>query len=240
MQSNIARYGESSEWLEPAGHPKSALFARLLGGKEALPYPPPKLGGYPNYLLIENPGPHAIKLETQSIIQSGMHQTEVKGGIFIEDSLWTICYQSEAASKLIGILKNNIDGQSFNTLSPNAELYKRLKNCLKENPEWIVRFGEWPEYRLYMGRTITSASKGYAFKKKIDLNQLGSGHPKILKTHAANPNLSDPMKYVNFGQGKNAKYFSWLENILNIVRQRGLFDKDWIEYECDGWVVEKV
>jgi len=239
MQSNIARYGESSEWLELAGHPKSALFARLLEGKEALQYPPPKLGSYPNYLLIEKPGPHAIKLETRSIVQSKMNQAEVKGGIILEDSLWTICHQNEAASKLIGILKNYTDGQNFNTLSPNSESYIRLLNSLKERPEWIVRFGEWPEYRLYMGRTIMTASKWYAFKKEIDLKQLGGGHPKILKTHVANPNLPDPAKYINFGQGKFAQYFSWLENILNKIRKWVLLDRDWIEYECDAWVVER-
>jgi hypothetical protein len=244
MQSNIARYGESAEWLEPAGHPKSALFARLLEGKEALLYPPPRFGSYPWYQVIETPGPHAVNLETRSIIQSGMHQARVKdslnGVMLIEDSLWRICDQNEAASKLISILKSITDGQNFNTLNLNSESYKRLLNCLKESPEWIVRFGEWPEHRLYMGRTIMTSSKWYAFKKEIDLNQLGGGHPKILKTHVANPNFSDPTKYINFGQSKIANYFSWLENILNSFRKMMLFDSDWIEYECDAWVVERV
>jgi hypothetical protein len=241
MHSNIARYGISPEWLEPVGHPKSALFARLLNGKKALPYPPPKSGGYPCYSLIEFPGPHAIKLETRSIIQSQVHQArELSRSIKIEDSLWMIHYQNEAASKLIGFLSSVTDDKRLNTLSRSSEHYKRLLNCLEDGPEWIVRFGEWPEYRLYMGRIITTATKGYACKKEMDLNQLAGGHPKILRTNIANPNLSDSTRYISFGRGKYAQYFSWLESLHNIIRKMVLFNSDWIEYECDAWVIEKI
>lgn len=42
------------------GHPKSALFARLLDGKEPLVYPPPISFGYPWYDVIEGQGPWDI------------------------------------------------------------------------------------------------------------------------------------------------------------------------------------
>lgn len=40
-----------------AGHPKSALFHRLLTGKQPLPNPPPLDFSYPWYDVIEGPGP---------------------------------------------------------------------------------------------------------------------------------------------------------------------------------------
>ena len=42
--------------------PKSALFARLLEGKAALPYPPPTSYSYPWYDIIEKPGPHHVSI----------------------------------------------------------------------------------------------------------------------------------------------------------------------------------
>lgn len=65
----VARYNAVMDQLRASGirhiqsqpgHGKSALFARLLEGREPLPHPPPLSYSYPWYEVIEGPGPWRI------------------------------------------------------------------------------------------------------------------------------------------------------------------------------------
>lgn len=60
MANNAAKFGEPVLSLSQAGHPKSALFWRLLEGKDPLPAPPPLSYSYPWYSVVEDAGPWTV------------------------------------------------------------------------------------------------------------------------------------------------------------------------------------
>ena len=126
---------------------KSALFWRLLNGKEALPMPPPTRYSYPWYEIIENPGPHQVGDIGFSAYGKPLGQqlaeirgTDTEDHLFIEQCQWAVLSRNAAAQAMLETLQ----GSTF-TLEDQNRL-------MAAGPEWIVQYRAWPAYRLFIQR----------------------------------------------------------------------------------------
>ncbi|MHB8365976.1 MAG: hypothetical protein ACYDB0_03005 [Acidithiobacillus sp.] len=126
---------------------KSALFWRLLNGKEPLPMPPPTNYSYPWYEIIEESGPHRVgdigfraygkPLGAQLAELRG---TDIENFLFIEQCGWSVLSRNAAAQTMLETLQSG----EF-TLDDQNRL-------IAAGPEWIVQYREWPPYRLSVQR----------------------------------------------------------------------------------------
>lgn len=168
----------------PPGHPKSALFSRLLDGKKALPMPPPTSYSYPWYSVIEDAGPHRAMLGGALTLGSMLRGTGGANGLFgisINQSRWMVKRLNSAAQSLLDLdvelrglsgPENPQDSNSSMRYTWTDDLLDRVKSAYAEGPELIVQHGEWPEFRLFVGQADDDcchrAQKGHA-KEKMHL-----------------------------------------------------------------------
>lgn len=126
---------------------KSALFWRLLNGKEPLPMPPPTSFAYPWYEIVENPGPHPVgdiwfrsygRLLDSRLAE--LRGTDREDHLFIQQCGWTVLSRNAAAQEMWNVMQ---DGHF--TLDDQNRL-------MAAGPEWIVQYGKWPAYRLFVQR----------------------------------------------------------------------------------------
>ena len=131
---------------------KSALFWRLLNGKDPLPMPPPTRYSYPWYGIIEEPGPHRVgdigfhaygKPLGQQLAE--IRGTDREDRLFVEQCGWVVLSCNAAAQDMLEALQ----GGQF-TLEDQNRL-------MAAGPEWIVQYGgctrqAWPAYRLFVQR----------------------------------------------------------------------------------------
>ncbi len=126
---------------------KSALFWRLLNGKDPLPMPPPTRYSYPWYGIIEEPGPHRVgdigfhaygKPLGQQLAE--IRGTDREDRLFIEQCGWVVLSCNAAAQDML----ETLHGGTF-TLEDQDRL-------MAAGPEWIVQYGKWPAYRLFVQR----------------------------------------------------------------------------------------
>ncbi|MDA8154525.1 MAG: hypothetical protein M0003_17730 [Acidithiobacillus sp.] len=126
---------------------KSALFWRLLNGKEPLSMPPPTSFSYPWYEIIEKPGPHMVgdigfRAYGKPLGQhlAAIRGTDVEDHLFINQCDWTVISHNAVAQEMLEALH----GGNF-TLEDQNRL-------MAAGPEWIVQYREWPAYRLFVQR----------------------------------------------------------------------------------------
>ncbi len=127
---------------------KSALFWRLLNGKEPLPMPPPTCYAYPWYELIENPGPHPVgdigfRFYGRPL---GPRLAEIRGTdtedyLLIEQCGWAVLSHNTIAQEML----EAIQGNNFSSEDQNR--------LMAAGPEWVIQYGKWPSYRLFVQRT---------------------------------------------------------------------------------------
>lgn len=152
---NIARDGggefASIMTAGQAGNPKSALFARLLSGKAALPYPPPVSFGYPWYAIIEDDRPHAV------VVKPTYRNRKVIG---INQQCWDVVTKNPAAQTLWR-LQEELDSRAVwvgdaddarRVFHWDAALLGEVVAAYADRPEFVVKHTHWPEYRLHLGR----------------------------------------------------------------------------------------
>ncbi|MDD2748053.1 MAG: hypothetical protein PHG39_10955 [Acidithiobacillus ferrooxidans] len=126
---------------------KSALFWRLLNGKEPLLMPPPTSYSYPWYEIIEEPGPHQVgdigfraygkPLGGELAALRGMDHED---HLFINQCGWTVLSHNAAAQEMLDALQSG----DFTLADQNR--------LMAAGPEWIVQYREWPAYRLFVQR----------------------------------------------------------------------------------------
>lgn len=130
-----------------ANREKSSLFWRLLNGKDPLPMPPPTRYSYPWYEIIETPGPYRVgdiwflaygKALGQQLAE--IRGTDIEDRLFIEQCGWAVLSRNAAAQEMLEVLQ----GDTF-TLEDQNRL-------MAAGPEWIVQYGKWPAYRLFVQR----------------------------------------------------------------------------------------
>lgn len=128
---------------------KSALFARLLEGKPALAHPPPTSHAYPWYAVIEEPGPHQVRIDGSIDGQA----------VSLNRCTWNIRHMNEAARELWALDSATRAGQW------NNSLLAKVKAAYAKGPEMLVRFEPWQNYRLLVAackHTGTQAARPYA------------------------------------------------------------------------------
>lgn len=138
------------ERLPIDGHPgsaKSALFARLLNGKAALPYPPPTSYSYPWYAVVEEAGPFPVSVGRA---MSGGGARETTGGFVlrINQCTWEVESLNEAAERLLTLDRE----RAVSHEGWPSELLQQIREIYSQAPELMVRYGQWPAYRLRLGR----------------------------------------------------------------------------------------
>ncbi|OFC61806.1 hypothetical protein BAE30_03790 [Acidithiobacillus caldus] len=142
---------------------KSALFWRLLNGKEPLPSPPPTSFSYPWYGVVEDPGPHAVDVWTKCYGQplpeklARMRGTSVENRIFLNECGWTVARCNPAAHAILEAMATE-DGPAF----------EEKERLMADGPELILRYPGLPEYRLFVGRERIMVAKHHAQARSSD------------------------------------------------------------------------
>jgi hypothetical protein len=227
--------------------PKSALFARLLEGKPALPYPPPTSYSYPWYDIIEKPGPHHVSLGG-GVSVAGIAHWEggigTDGHIVLNQCAWSILEQDEGAVKFHAFLQ-----QMHAHASEPGRTLEMLQPILAMRPRYVVTFGQWGKFSLSLGRIVRRGRRGVVVNSRFDLATLDGGNPAIVRILQSGADLRAKSEAalhavqskVNHGTDSVAA----VDHILlasesAIQRSENPEDDDLVEFDCDGWVLEKM
>jgi hypothetical protein len=130
-----------------------------------------------------------------------------------------------------------------------ADALKLLEDTLTGQPEYIVTYGQWGEFKLALGRIIRRGRRNAVVNSKFDLHTLDGGNPLIVKV-------------LRSGAEIRAKSDATLAGVLTKLEQPepelSVFDRitlasesgiarsdhpegdDLVEYDCDGWVLERL
>ncbi len=203
-----------------AGHPKSALFARLLDGKQALPAPPPTSYSYPWYECIEGRGPFDVQVAlppdpaslptAPSLVGTGQLPT-----ILINHCPWVIRGHNAAAAQLLDLesVINTAPGHAV----WNRDRYRAVLAAYQAGPEFTVQFEQWPRYLLGIGRCTSTASKSSVRKESAAL--------------AASDFTS--------GFAPHGALDAWILR-MNPEFQQDSPGEDWAVLVTDGWQLRKI
>ena len=147
------------------GDPRSALFARLLTGKQPLSWPPPSTFHHPWYEVIEGNGPFEVMLSDAHTQAPSPEHGELAPlySLCIDHCPWLVDSTNDAAHRLF-VLQERLnakerresDGTCFDW---TPELLDEVRRALQESPEFLVRFEEWPLYRLRLNVRESSGER---------------------------------------------------------------------------------
>lgn len=223
--------------------PKSALFNRLLNGQAALPYPPPTSYSYPFYSLIEQG--HASGLEVGGVTTLGgllRGNGAVPGSercIIINQCLWAVEYQNEAANALMELAQNLEPRQGAYLTEADSG---RAAAVLRRRPEWKVRFGHWPAFTLYMGRATREGIRSVLHNPRLESDFSGGNREagEVLRSGAQS--RAERAARIATQRARPAGSLSRFEE-LTLLRDeaealndgRPAEDDDWIRFTCDAW-----
>lgn len=227
--------------------PQSALFARLLDGQPALPYPPPTSNDYPWYDIVEKPGQYQVSITAPwTSIPGKQHDNRDDGArIVLNQCSWTVVRANESGSVFLDFLKLVRDPRQ---VPEHARL--SLLAALARQPEIFVTFGQWGEFRLFLGRIIRRGKRQVAVNSRFDIVTLDGGNPeivKVLQQGAALRAKSDATlaMIARNRQDKAETPLSALEQITLTSESAIAFSEDpqeddLVEFDCDGWVLERI
>ena len=139
------------------GDPRSALFARLLDGKQPLRAPPPSTFHQPWYEVIEEDGPFAVMLSDAHVARASFAPDEpnVTRSISLDHCPWTVIRMNDAATRLFA-LQEQLDEKLFQERDGPASGWApaflgEVLKAYQDGPELLVQHEEWPPYRLRLG-----------------------------------------------------------------------------------------
>ncbi len=136
-----------------AGHPKSALFARLLSGRPALPFPPPTSYSYPWYAVIEDDGPFPVILEGAITLGSLARGTGGAAGLYtvgINQCDWAVIQENPAFADLRRWQDALAATRTAGGVVWTPEIREGVAAAYTAQPTSVVRHGPWPDYRLFV------------------------------------------------------------------------------------------
>lgn len=159
-----------------AGNGKSALFARLLQGKPALPFPPPTSLSYPWYAVVEEDGPFNVMVDGLTFGEPELDARIKKGAVItINQCLWTVVSRNAAAERLSALqaelsatARPEKEGAIHCSHTWSVRLLESVLGAYGGGPEFIVRYGEWGNYRLALGRKPSTCQRGYAMDAIVE------------------------------------------------------------------------
>ena len=198
----------SSEVLDE----KSALFSRLLDGKNPLLYPPPCSYSYPWYSVIEDEGPWNLSLDAHSVDELYWENLMGENTIAIEQTPWKVL--EEISSNEVIVTFGYWEDLGFKWRLKQVE-----KSC-KETNSFI-----YSHHNPSFGRITT-----YDELKKEQMYHIISDFDKIkLVLDAEFKKITENEIYMKYGQNGLSK--NLIENnyesgkkMLNERREKGLSD----------------
>jgi len=238
-RSRLERAGRAPETHQIS--PKSALFARLLEGKEPLPYPPPTSFSYPWYDIIETPGKYQVTLGG---LVADANANDTGEHLLLNQCPWTVVRHNEGGGRFLVFLRKL-------AASPAVDDAGRtfLQDALAAKPEFVVTYGAWGEFRLAMGRIIRRGRRAAVVDSGFDLHTLDGGNAvivKLLRTGVEIRAKSDAtLASVRNRLEQSDPGLSVFDQITlasesGIARSDHPEDDDLVEYDCDGWVLERL
>lgn len=175
--------------LAGAGHRKSALFARLLAGKPALPVPPPTSYSHPWYECIEQKGPWPVSVSVLPPVLAGYLRETGEApltdlNISINQCAWAVTSLNESARDLLRMQQHlsaaahkTEDGIQYHW---SRDLLKGVLATYAARPEFIVQHRQWPLYRLRIARSESIALRGYV--KDVVEDIAARRHERLITT----------------------------------------------------------
>lgn len=208
--------------------PKSALFARLLSGKQPLPHPPPTCFSYPWYSLIDEGFSDNVSID-------GFSAGLGKPGVIINHGLWTIVGNNPAAERLMQAA-SKLNKSRLPVLSREESAI--ISGLLAAGPEWVVRSGRNPEFRMFMTR-VTRRGRRDLMLNGLLQRDFSGGKPKVIKAVESRPAPPRPAQMTSRPQSR--------EDLLTRITDLQLTADDiggpayeWVQVECDGWFLDEI
>lgn len=241
IQAQEKRYPRGSIDCEPGE--KSALFARLLSGKDPLPFAPPTSFGQPWYDLIECPGPYDVLLGGTLPAWDVPNQSDT---VFLEYLVvnscpWGVKNGNDAAaamSDLLGQLRDCTDRAT------GASIMQGIGECLHARPEWTVNFSPWADYRVFLGRSLRQGKRRDVERVEFFRHSLDGTNLRITRT------LIDGARQAEGKAERVAHLRKKPAHLLTTYERKALADLDasrcntsdgdWVEYESDTWMIQAV
>lgn len=226
--------------------PKSALFSRLLEGKAALPYPPPTSFSYPWYDIIEKPGPHQVSIGGGVSVAGIAHCDGGMGSdchIVLNQCPWNVLRKNDGAAAFLTFLQ-----QTHEHTNSAEKAYGILQDVIAMQPEYIVTYGSWGEFRLSLGRIVRRGRRASVINSRFDLATLDGGNPVIVSVLVSGADMrakSDAtLTAVQSKLGQPGHELTPFDLILlasenAIPRSEHPEGDDLVEFDCDGWVLQK-
>lgn len=163
--------------ISPPGDPSSALFARLLDGKPALPFAPPTRFGYPWYALFDRPEESHPVMDVSLFTPTEHDRKSKLSRIVIDGCPWEVVWANKVAAQMIGESRSRFSHMDH--LNIDAVINE-------DKPVFIIKFHDAPEFRLSLGREVVNIQRRnisdmlkMRFKRADRLNY-GDGNPIIL------------------------------------------------------------
>ncbi|MGZ5817871.1 MAG: hypothetical protein ACXWJD_03905 [Burkholderiaceae bacterium] len=227
--------------------PQSALFARLLEGKTALPYPPPTSYSYPWYDIIEKPGPHHVSIGGGVSVAGIAHWDGgigSDGHIVLNQCSWSIVHKNDGAIKFQKFLQ-----QAHAHINDPDTAVEILQQILAMKPQYIVTYGQWGQFKLSLGRIVRRGRRASVVNSRFDLTTLDGGNPAIVRVLQSGADMrakSDAAlnavqnKFDPTNHSATTTDHILLASEYAIPRSDNPEDDDLVEFDCDGWVLEKI
>jgi hypothetical protein len=251
--------GESHRQFHRPG-PKSALFARLLEGKEPLPFPPPTSFSYPWYDLVELPGPHTVSsvggTANLAALLNGDMGTGCERKILINQCVWGGEHANAAAEELLAIEEEF--SRRSHAEPALAPFWQRIQDAYRANPVFIVRYGRWEPFQMRIGRVVNVARRDHANRSVMLGGRMDSifgpldvtGLDLYARVGAvqAHFNMGEYIEKRRFAQAKvgdgvvesaSREEHSYGEIALATYRANPAA-YDFVDFETDAWVMEMV
>ena len=136
------------------GDPRSALFSRLLLGKPPLERPPPSTFHHPWYAVIEDDGPFTVMVSDAHSQPPSAELGELAPlySLCIDHCPWLVVSMNEAAQRLFDLQEQLNATERRDGSEPRfdwtPDLIAEVTSALQNDPQFLVRFEEWPTYRL--------------------------------------------------------------------------------------------
>lgn len=227
--------------------PKSALFARLLEGKQPLPFPPPTSYSYPWYDIIETPGKYQVSIGAPWSSANAPNEEGMPGEgkyIVLNQCAWEIVRENTAAADFLSFMQQVTDPHAV-----PAPLMQFLRNALAGKPEFILSYGMWGEFRLSLGRVIRRSRRQAVVGSEFDILTLDGGNPVIVKVLRNGTDIraksAATLAEVRSKLETTERELTPFEQIT-LASESAMRhaddpqDDDLVEYDCDGWVLERL
>lgn len=127
---------------------KSALFRRLLSGREPFPVPPPTSYSYPWYGLLDAPGPRSVSIGGGGTLASEIRAADIDEflqgtheSLMVNQDAWIIERCNDSARRLMAQWSSEEASDEAAALA------------IAKSSEWIIRHPGAPTHRVYWGDT---------------------------------------------------------------------------------------